>query len=50
MNRIKEVLEEKGMKQNGWLNNWEKVTIWQTVMFRTDSNRDEKCFIKLLKY
>jgi len=28
MNRIKEVLEEKGIKKFGLLKSWEKATIW----------------------
>jgi len=46
MNRIKEALDEKGIKQLGWQNNSERVIIWSTGMCKTDSNHELKCFMK----
>jgi hypothetical protein len=46
MNRIKEVLEEKGIKQTWLADNLERVTTWSTAMCKTDNNQDLKSFLK----
>ena len=40
MNRIKEVLKEKGVKQIWLADKLGKVIIWSMVMSKTDSNYD----------
>lgn len=49
MNRVKEVLEEKGIKQT-WRKNSEKVTTWLMDMFKTDNSQDLKYSSRLPKY
>jgi len=50
MNRIKEVLEEKGLNKSGLPRNTVKATIWLMAIYKTNSNPDKKLFLKLLKY
>lgn len=42
MNRIKEVLEQKEIKQTWLAENSERVTIWSMPMLKTDNNQDLK--------
>ena len=46
MNRIKEVLNEKGIKQTWLAEKLERVTIWSTLMYKTDSNQDLRYFMR----
>lgn len=39
MNRLKEILHEKGIKQTWLAENWVKVSRWRTVMSVIGNNR-----------
>ena len=49
MNRIKEVLDSKGIKQTWLAEKLNKATIWSIVTFKTEGSQALKIFTGLLK-
>lgn len=38
MNKIKEILEKKGLNKFGWQSSWAKVLMWSTHMYTIEDN------------